>query len=278
MTRRVLDVAAGSLALAAALLLGAPARTQTGFELAWVQRNSVPIPGSDSVEADPGDILLLEVRLRLGANHLGAYGVSLHFDADGANELDLLGAASLGTGDTFVIECGPNPECVQACTLPELEEQSSVFEEELDSQPDTQGSVRSFEAASGLLPFQGTEAAARFEILYGDAFFPIGLVAFQVTDAVATDGADIESAFFLTLDGLSDFFNSPILPVSFGTASVNAGAGTTFAVDSTTDAVDALPGDAVCASAAAECTLRAVIMEANASPGPDTLVVPAGTC
>jgi CSLREA domain-containing protein len=50
-----------------------------------------------------------------------------------------------------------------------------------------------------------------------------------------------------------------------------------IAVDATTDAADASPGDKVCASAAAECTLRAAIMEANAHPGPDTIVVPAGT-
>ena len=50
-----------------------------------------------------------------------------------------------------------------------------------------------------------------------------------------------------------------------------------FSVDSTTDAVDAVPGDGVCATAATECTLRAAIMEANALPGPDAIVVPAGT-
>jgi CSLREA domain-containing protein len=37
-----------------------------------------------------------------------------------------------------------------------------------------------------------------------------------------------------------------------------------FVVDSTTDAVDASPGDGVCATAAGECTLRAAIGEANA--------------
>ena len=42
--------------------------------------------------------------------------------------------------------------------------------------------------------------------------------------------------------------------------------GQVFDVDSTADAVDANPGDGVCASAAGECTLRAAVMEANASP------------
>src|SRR5262245_9221355 len=40
-----------------------------------------------------------------------------------------------------------------------------------------------------------------------------------------------------------------------------------FAVDSTTDATDAAPGDGLCATAADECTLRAAIQEANATNG-----------
>jgi len=42
-------------------------------------------------------------------------------------------------------------------------------------------------------------------------------------------------------------------------------------VDSTTDAVDASPGDGTCATAAGSCTLRAAIHEANARPGPDLI-------
>ena len=48
-------------------------------------------------------------------------------------------------------------------------------------------------------------------------------------------------------------------------------------VNSTTDAVDAQPGDGVCRTAAGTCTLRAAIQEANARPGADVITVPAGT-
>lgn len=50
-------------------------------------------------------------------------------------------------------------------------------------------------------------------------------------------------------------------------------------VNSTTDAVDALPGDGVCATAAAVCTLRAAIQETNVypSPGTDTITLAAST-
>jgi len=50
-----------------------------------------------------------------------------------------------------------------------------------------------------------------------------------------------------------------------------------FTVNSTTDAPDSVPGDGVCASALGECTVRAAILEANALPGPDEVLVPAGT-
>jgi uncharacterized repeat protein (TIGR01451 family)/CSLREA domain-containing protein len=51
----------------------------------------------------------------------------------------------------------------------------------------------------------------------------------------------------------------------------------TFTVTSTADAVDASPGNGVCATALGLCTLRAAVQEANALPGPDVVNVPAGT-
>jgi CSLREA domain-containing protein len=51
----------------------------------------------------------------------------------------------------------------------------------------------------------------------------------------------------------------------------------TFTVDSTVDAVDATPGDGVCATSTGSCTLRAAVVEANALAGPDVVSLPAGT-
>ncbi|MGC5328770.1 beta strand repeat-containing protein, partial [Brevibacillus sp. SYSU BS000544] len=54
----------------------------------------------------------------------------------------------------------------------------------------------------------------------------------------------------------------------------------TFLVDSIIDAGDAIPGDGICASNvpfSQKCTVRAAIMEANASVGSDTIIVPVGT-
>lgn len=49
-----------------------------------------------------------------------------------------------------------------------------------------------------------------------------------------------------------------------------------FTVDSTIDAVDAAPGNGICADAAGNCTLRAAIQEANQLAGADTITLPAG--
>lgn len=54
-------------------------------------------------------------------------------------------------------------------------------------------------------------------------------------------------------------------------------AATTLTVNSTADAVDATPGDGICATAGAVCTLRAAVQEANALAGTDTILIPAGT-
>ncbi len=51
----------------------------------------------------------------------------------------------------------------------------------------------------------------------------------------------------------------------------------TFTVTSTVDAVDAAPGNGVCATVGGVCTLRAAIQEANALAGADIITVPAGT-
>jgi CSLREA domain-containing protein len=51
----------------------------------------------------------------------------------------------------------------------------------------------------------------------------------------------------------------------------------TFSVTSVSDTVDAAPGDGICATSSATCTLRAALQEANALPGHDTILVGPGT-
>ncbi|GAB3831582.1 right-handed parallel beta-helix repeat-containing protein [Kribbella italica] len=54
-------------------------------------------------------------------------------------------------------------------------------------------------------------------------------------------------------------------------------ASSVYAVTTTADQVDAVPGNGICATAAGTCSLRAAIQEANATTVADTIQVPAGT-
>ena len=66
------------------------------------------------------------------------------------------------------------------------------------------------------------------------------------------------------------------LLVASGGFTVSEGA--TFTVNSAVDAVDAAPGNGICATTGPgqPCSLRAAIQEANARPGTDTITLPAG--
>jgi CSLREA domain-containing protein len=51
---------------------------------------------------------------------------------------------------------------------------------------------------------------------------------------------------------------------------------TGFTVNTAADTVDVNPGDGICADSSGNCSLRAAIMEANALPGADTIVLQSG--
>ncbi len=105
----------------------------------------------------------------------------------------------------------------------------------------------------------------------GTLSFSPGDVARTVTVPIATDAVfEPNETFFLNL-------SSPVnatLADAQGQATI-VDDDNTIIVTSTTDAVDATPGDRRCATAADECTLRAAIEEANALPGTQTVVLQA---
>ena len=68
-----------------------------------------------------------------------------------------------------------------------------------------------------------------------------------------------------------------VLVILLASLMLSSSAGSaTFIVDSEVDAVDANPGDGICASAVDGCTLRAAVMETNALAGADGIAIPAG--
>ena len=65
--------------------------------------------------------------------------------------------------------------------------------------------------------------------------------------------------------------------VGFGDSDARAVSSADFVVNTTVDAVDAAPGDGICATAEAACSLRAAVQETNALPYAQSVEVPAGT-
>ncbi len=82
----------------------------------------------------------------------------------------------------------------------------------------------------------------------------------------------------LTLSILSIFFFSSqgIQALDLEGSAVAAPTGTIFTVNNTVDAVDSDPGNGTCSVVSSICSLRAAIQEANAYPGGDTIILPAG--
>src|SRR5437588_4603616 len=64
--------------------------------------------------------------------------------------------------------------------------------------------------------------------------------------------------------------------VCVAAAPAQAAHAATFVVNSTADHPDATPGDQMCITDAATCTLRAAVQEANADGGSNTILVPRG--
>lgn len=86
------------------------------------------------------------------------------------------------------------------------------------------------------------------------------------------------SLFILGLAGLAFVRKRKAAALVAAMLLISGGAqAATFTVNSIVDDVDAVPGDGTCATAAAECTLRAAIQETNALEGTDTIELAAET-
>src|SRR5580765_5828894 len=86
-----------------------------------------------------------------------------------------------------------------------------------------------------------------------------------------TPNAELHGSRFTIMGGLLI-----TIIVGFVTAMPSSAAAATFNVNSTVDSVDAAPGDGTCADSLGRCTLRAAIMESNASTSANTIKLPAG--
>ncbi len=111
MTTRFARCASSILTTVVLLLAGSPAvAALTSFELRWTAtdhpgtggspgspfRTAIdPTAGASTIAAEPGDRLTLEVIMHIGSAGVSAYGVSVEFDRDLRDELDLVSVVEL---------------------------------------------------------------------------------------------------------------------------------------------------------------------------------------
>lgn len=140
----------------------------------WTATSGSGSPGSNFIFAAPGDQLTLDILLTADAEGVSSYGISMEFDNDFGNELNLLEATErLPGGFQFHLTPGV------AATV--------------ESDALTVGRVDTFEAATfGAGPNSTT--------------FVIGQVRFLATANLATDGSDIFAGLFNS--GIDGIFNS----------------------------------------------------------------------
>jgi hypothetical protein len=156
--------------------------TTTFVDLEWAGTG-----GSNTIGASPGDQLTLEIYVQDADLGITSYGVSIAFDTDLMDELDLVGDPT---------ELCPLGSCL---TTGVDSTQESTFGSQV-------GFVYTFESV--------TFGAGSFDRML------VGTIDFEVTENVASDGWDVFSGEFNT--GIDAFFDAQGQPLSpeFGYAQV----------------------------------------------------------
>lgn len=164
-------------------------------DLIWTATTGAGATGGSSIVAAPGDVLELTMFLTVDPPGTVGYKISLEFDRDGANELDLVSVVNpIPPGFTF--------------SIPLLTVSDS-------GTGGPTGRIHSFNALTSF-PFPGPPAVS--------GTFAIGVVEFSVNGSVANDGDDVFSGFLnpTIADGLLDATGAGnILVVDFRGAAVN---------------------------------------------------------
>jgi hypothetical protein len=180
------------------------------FSLIWTSTTGTGIVGTNSILADPGDVLILSIRMSTDQT-LAAHGISLNFDTDLGNELNLFNPAGglewSGTSYGTTTMSGTYAPLVYGLGPPPAVESTSS----------TAGRINTFE--SGKTP--------------SGAYLPAGAYSVGTARFVATshlsvygDGDDIFAGLFnVGVDEVLNNLNAPI-----GTISVNYGAASVYTV------------------------------------------------
>lgn len=198
-----------SVAVMAALVclvgMAKDASATVTFSLVWSATSGVgPGVGTSTIIAVPGDVLTLQIRMQTDQT-LGGHGVSLQFDNDLGNELNLFnpngGAEWTGTTYGGTAMAGAYAPLTPGVGPPVATDSNGV----------SGGQISTYESVAAL----------------GQAFLPTGTytvgTAKFVVVGVGIDGPDVFSGLFTGADDVLNNLNFPI-PASglvFGTASVN---------------------------------------------------------
>jgi hypothetical protein len=150
----------------AGLVWGTPreAQAQVTIDLVWTATTGSGTTGGSTITAASGDQLTAQITLIKGANDVCCYAVSLQFDADLGDELDLVSATEF------------TPPALSSAT-------PGAVEGTQESNGSQKGNVLTFEA---------------FDLTNTNPPGPwlVGEVVFDVTANVVTDGADVTSGVF----------------------------------------------------------------------------------
>ena len=146
--------------------------------------------GGNSITASSGDTLTVTINLTAESAGISSYGVSIEFDTDLIDELNIVSVTELlPAGFDFNLTPGPSS----------TQESSGV----------QKGNILTLEAAT----FQNGPVSTTFAI---------GTIEFLVTNNIATDGLDIFSGLFnVSFDGVFNN-NQSMLSPTFNSAMANA--------------------------------------------------------
>jgi hypothetical protein len=207
---------AAHLGLSAVMLLGSegPASAGAVVDLEWISTSNTSAAatagiGTDTLQAAAGDIVGLRMILSAGTEGITAWGISIRFDPDGGDELDISGVPEeFGLHPT--VTCTPFPFCF-------FNTPGRYFT------PGLEGFQESSNGSTGFaFSFEGEDTAgAGGPLIHTFGPFRIGEIVFEVTSNVASDGVDLDTGFFNPgYDGMFSDAAEHVL-VNFGVASLD---------------------------------------------------------
>jgi len=190
-----------------ATLVAGPAWATLSIELLWTQNGGADrcdvLPGdtigTNVIEADPGEEISLDVILTVDEAGVDTYSVSVVFDEDLLDELDIVEICEFEHVSRG-IDCDPliqeqiGLDCFDDFG-PTLTNLSGGVTSADDSDGANAGLVVGFEASA---PVEGPDAGPV------NLSFRAGRIVFLVTDNVQSDGADLAGSLLSEVDGYLD--------------------------------------------------------------------------